>query len=90
MKLIFIKNVGVVLRKATKFETWKYGLKLKEKKNISDRKAPDREVVGPKSLHIQDLRIHGSSIGRISFSFWSFNFWLPPDFHQKMLKKCKK
>ena len=39
---IFIKNVGVVLRKPTKLETWKSGLKLKEK-NICDRKATDEK-----------------------------------------------
>ena len=64
--------MGVVIRKATKLKTWKSGLKLK--KNICDQKAPDGEVVGPKSLHIQDLKIHGSSIGQIRLSFWSFNF----------------
>ena len=43
--------------------------RIKIKKNICDRKASDGQVVGPKSLHIQDLRIHGSSIGQIRFSF---------------------
>ena len=71
MKLIYIKNGGVVLRKAMKLETWKTGLKLK--KHICDQKASGGEVVGPKSLHIQDPRIHGCSIGQNRFSFWSFN-----------------
>ena len=58
----FYQNVEVVLRKATKLETWKSGLKFK--KNICDRKTPDGEVVGPKFLYIEDLRIHGCSIGQ--------------------------
>ena len=56
---------------------------------ICYRKAPYGEVVGPKSLHIQDLRIHGFSIGQIRFWFWFFNFGPRSDFHQKTLKKCK-
>ena len=47
-----------------KFEIW-----VKITKNICDRKAPGGEVVGLKSLHNQDLRIHGSSIGQIRFSY---------------------
>ena len=56
-------------------ETWNLKIRVKIEKNVCDRKAPGGEVVGPKSLYIQDLRICGSSIGRIRFSFWSFNFW---------------
>ena len=77
----------MVLRNATKLETWKSRLNFK--KNICDQKAPDGEVGGPKSLHIQDLRIHGSNIGQIRFSLWSFSFWPRSDFHQKRLKSEK-
>ena len=34
IKLILIKNVGVILRKAAKLKTWKSGLKSKKKKNF--------------------------------------------------------
>ena len=40
-----------------------------KKKNICDQKVPDLEVVEPKSLYIQGLRTHGSSIGQIRFLF---------------------
>ena len=80
----------MVLRKATKLETWKSGLELKKKN--SDRKVSDGEVVGPKFLHIQHLRIHGSSIGRIRFSFWSsypLTFKLDQIFTKKLSKSAK-
>ena len=81
--------MGVVLRKATKLKTWKSGLKLKKKKKKCDQTISDGEVVGPKSLHIQELVIYGTSTGQIIFSFWSFNFLPRLDFYQKTLKKCK-
>ena len=84
----FIKYVDMVLSKSNETQNLKIRVKIK-KKSICDGKAPHGEVVGSKSLYIQDLRIHGSRIGQIRFSLSSFNFRPCPDFHQKMLKKCK-
>ena len=78
----------MVLSKSNESQNLKLRVKIL-KKNICDRKAPHGEVVGSESLYIQDLRIHGSRIGQIRFSLSSFNFRPCPDFHQKMLKKCK-
>ena len=85
----YYQKCGSGTQKSNKTWNLKNHVKIK-KKNICDQKASDEEVVGPKSLYIQDLRIHGFSIGQIRFSWWSFNFWPRSDFHQKTLKKCKK
>ena len=84
----FYKTCGSCTQKSN--ETWNLEIWATIEKKICERKTPDEEVVGPKSLYIQDLRIRGSGIGQIRFSFWSFNFWTRSNFHQKMLKKCKK
>ena len=84
----FHKKCGSCIQKSN--ETWNLKIRVTIEKNIYDQKTPGEEVVGPKSLYIQDLRIRGSSIGQIRFSFWSFNFWTRSNFYQKMLKKCKK
>ena len=86
----FDQKYGSGTQESNETRGLKNQVKIKKKGNICDRKASDGEVVGPKSLRIQDLRIHGSSINQIRFSFWSFNFWPRSDFHQKTLKKCKK
>ena len=84
----FYQKCGSCTQKSN--ETWNLKIRVKIKKSICDQKAPDAELVGTKSLNVQGLRIHGSSKGQIRFSFWSFNFWPRPDFHQKTLKKYKK
>ena len=71
-------------------ETWNLKIRVKIKIKNLWLKGCRWKVVGSKSLYIQDLRIHGSSIGQNRFSFWSFNFWPRPDFYQKTPKKCKK
>ena len=47
-------------------------------------------VVGPESLYIQDLRIHGSRTGQSRFSFWSFNFLTSLRFLPKKAQKVQK
>ena len=48
--------------------------KSSETRNLKIWDKTDVEVVGPKSLHIKDLKIHGSSIHHIRFSFYSYTF----------------
>ena len=84
----FYQKCGSGTQKSNETRNLKNQIKI-EKKHLWP-KGFRWEVVGPKSLHTQDLRIHGSSIGQIRFSFWSFNFWPRSDFHQKTLKKRKK
>ena len=69
-------------------ETWNLKIQVKIYKNSKHLrlKGSRLKLVGPKSLYIQDLRIHGSSIGQIKFSFWSFTF----DLDQICTKKCSK
>ena len=69
----FYQKCGSCTQKSN--ETWnlKIRVKIKKKKHLW-LKGYRWKVVGPKSLYIQDLRIHGSSIGQSRFSFWSFNF----------------
>ena len=64
----FYQKCGRGTQKSNETQNLKIRVKI-EKKNICDQKAPDGEVAGPKSLHIQDLKIHGSSIGQITLSF---------------------
>ena len=64
----FYQKCGSGTHKSNEIRNLKNQVKIK-KKNICDPKASDGEVVGSKSLHIQDLKIHGSSIGQIRFSF---------------------
>ena len=90
----FYQKCGSCTQKSN--ETWnlKIRVKIKKKKKKKEKKMRLKgyrwKVVGPKSLYMQDLRIHGSSIGQSRFSFLSFNFLPRSDFYQKTLKKCKK
>ena len=88
----FYQKCGSCTQKSN--ETWDLKIRVKiwkkKKKKKWWSKGSRWKVVGPKSLYIQDLKIYGSSIGQIRFSFWSFNFWLSSDFYQKTLKKWKK
>ena len=65
----FHQKCGRRIQKNNETRNLKIRVKIMIIKNICDQKAPDGEGVGPKSLHIQDLRIHGSSIGQIRFLF---------------------
>ena len=69
----FYQKCGSCTQKSN--ETWNLKIRVKTKKKHLWLKGYRWKVVGPKSLYIQDLRIHGSSIGQSRFSFWSFNFW---------------
>ena len=63
----FYQKCGSDTQKSNETRNLKNRIKIK--KHICDRKASGGEGVGPKSLHIQDLRIHGCSIGQNRFSF---------------------
>ena len=63
------QKCGRGTQKSNETRNLKIPVKITKKKKNFDRKAPDGEAVGPKSLHIQNLRIHGSSIGQNRFSF---------------------
>ena len=83
----FYQKCGSCTQKSN--ETWNLKIRVKIKKKHLWSKGSRWKVVGPKSLYIQDLRIHGSSIGHIRFSFWSFNFWPRSDFYHSSTQKVQ-
>ena len=84
----FYQKCGSCTQKSN--ETWNLKIRVKTKKKHLWLKGYRWKVVGPKSLYIQDLRIHGSSTGQSRFSFWSFNFWPRSNFYQKKRSKSAK
>ena len=64
----FYQKCGRSTQKSNEAQNLKIRVKIKKKKKCNQT-ISDGEVVGPKSLHIQELVIHGTSIGQIIFSF---------------------
>ena len=88
IKLIFIKNVGVVLRKAKKLETWKSGLK-QNKKNICDWKSTDGKWWVENLCTFKTLGFMALSQARVGFHSDHLTFDLAQIFTKKRSKSAK-
>ena len=80
-QIYFYQKCGSCTQKSN--ETWNLKIRVKIKKKHLWLKGYRWKVVGPKSLYIQDLRIHGSSV---DFHSDPLNF----DLAQIFTKKCSK